>query len=221
MHHLYESIEKLVDERTPEIVYVEDFFVSSRATRGVNLNLYLRGAIAMLLSRRKIKYKFLSPSEWKSYVTGSRSGKPTKSEKSALGKNANKTIITEKLAERYGITFPEKIHISGKLRKFKYDISDAVGILLCGIHSETSRAFSERVRIFFWNQNMLMNPPRRQYTRGLSAADKRMHSKHERTKRSLQIWKPNQKSSNSQELQASKITVGAKICKRLWNFSSR
>tara|TARA_B100001741_G_C16543663_1_gene595617 strand:- start:997 stop:1647 length:651 start_codon:yes stop_codon:yes gene_type:complete len=137
---LYESIEKLVDERTPEIVYVEDFFVSSRATRGVNLNLYLRGAIAMLLSRRKIKYKFLSPSEWKSYVTGSRSGKPTKSEKSALGKNANKTIITEKLAERYGITFPEKIHISGKLRKFKYDISDAVGILLCGIHSDNPHA---------------------------------------------------------------------------------
>tara|TARA_B100001741_G_C16543663_1_gene595616 strand:- start:527 stop:1000 length:474 start_codon:yes stop_codon:yes gene_type:complete len=34
------------------------------------------------------------------------------------------------------------------------------------------------MRFFFWNQNMLMNPPRRQYTRGLSAADKRMHSKH-------------------------------------------
>ena len=55
--------------------------------------------------------------------------------KQAQGASANKTIITDKLKERYGITFPEKITIDGKLRKFKYDVSDSIGIVFCGIHS--------------------------------------------------------------------------------------
>ena len=89
----------------------------------------------MVLSKRNIKYKFLSPSEWKSYITGVRGGRPTKAMKLAQGALANKTIVTEKLKERYGITFPEKIMIDGKMRKFKYDVSDAIGIAFCGIHS--------------------------------------------------------------------------------------
>lgn len=131
---LYEKVEALL-EPIPEIVYIEDFFVSSRCTRGVNLNFYLRGAICMLLSKHNIRYKFISPSEWKSYVTGIRGGRPTKTMKKNLGSTANKTIITDKLKERYGITFPDKIVINGKLRKFKYDVSDAIGIAFCGIHS--------------------------------------------------------------------------------------
>lgn len=131
---LYEKVEALLNP-LPEIVYIEDFFVSSRCTRGVNLNFFLRGAISMLLSKRNIRYKFISPSEWKSYVTGVRGGRPTQAMKRAQGSSANKTIITDKLKERYGITFPEKIMIDGKLRKFKYDISDAIGIAFCGIHS--------------------------------------------------------------------------------------
>ena len=102
---------------------------------GVNLNFFFRGAICMLLSKHNIRYKFLSPSEWKSYVTGMRGGRPTKAMKQAQGASANKTIITDKLKERYGITFPEKIMINGKMRKFKYDVSDAIGIGFCGIHS--------------------------------------------------------------------------------------
>lgn len=133
-NQLYEKIEALLDP-VPEIVYIEDFFVSSRCTRGVNLNFFLRGAICMLLSKRNIKYKFLSPSEWKSYITGMRGGRPTKAMKQAQGASANKTIITDKLKERYGITFPEKMMIDGKLRKFKYDVSDSIGIAFCGIHS--------------------------------------------------------------------------------------
>lgn len=132
-NELYDKIEALL-QPTPEIVYIEDFFVSSRCTRGVNLNLYLRGSITMLLDRKEIRYKFLSPTEWKSYVTGIRGGRPTKTMK-ANNSSANKTIVTDKLKERYGIQFPEKILINGKLRKFKYDISDAVGIGLCGIHT--------------------------------------------------------------------------------------
>ena len=131
---LYKKVESLLDP-LPEIVYIEDFFVSSRCTRGVNLNFFLRGAICMLLSKRNIKYKFLAPSEWKSFITGMRGGRPTKAMKQAQGASANKTIITDKLKERYGITFPEKIMIDGKLRKFKYDVSDAIGIAFCGIHS--------------------------------------------------------------------------------------
>tara|TARA_Y100000748_G_scaffold297848_1_gene292388 strand:+ start:830 stop:1414 length:585 start_codon:yes stop_codon:yes gene_type:complete len=131
---LHDKVAALLNDPEPDFVYIEDFFVSSRCTRGVNLNLYLRGAICMLLSRRNIKYKFLSPTEWKAFVTGIRGGRPTKAMKKADA-NANKTIVTDKLKERYGITFPEKILIDGKSRKFKYDISDAVGIGLCGIHS--------------------------------------------------------------------------------------
>lgn len=133
-NQLYDKLEALLDP-VPEIVYIEDFFVSSRCTRGVSLNFFLRGAICMLLSKRNIKYKFFSPTEWKSHVTGVRGGRPTKAMKQAQGASANKTIITDKLKERYGITFPEKIMIDGKMRKFKYDVSDAIGIAFCGIHS--------------------------------------------------------------------------------------
>ncbi len=133
-NQLYEKVEALLSP-TPDVVYIEDFFVSSRCTRGVNLNLYLRGAICMLLSRRNIKYKFISPSEWKTYVTGVRGGRPTRAMKQSQGRAANKTIVTDKLKERYGLVFPDKITIDGKLRKFKYDVSDAVGIAFCGIHS--------------------------------------------------------------------------------------
>lgn len=133
-NQLYAKVEALLDP-APGIVYIEDFFVSSRCPSGVNLNLYLRGAICMLLSRHDIRYKFLSPSEWKTFVTGVRGGRPTKAMKQEQGRTANKTIVTEKLRERYGIVFPEKITIDGKLRKFKYDVSDAIGIALCGIHS--------------------------------------------------------------------------------------
>lgn len=133
-NELYKKVEDLLDP-VPEIVYIEDFFVSSRCTRGVNLNFFLRGAICMLLSKREIRYKFLSPSEWKSYVTGVRGGRPTKTMRQTKGSLANKTIITDKLKERYGITFPDKIFVNGKARKFKYDISDAIGIAFCGIHT--------------------------------------------------------------------------------------
>lgn len=132
---LYNKVEALLDP-VPDVVYVEDFFVSSRCTRGVNLNFFLRGAICMLLSKRGIKYKFLSPSEWKTFITGTRGGKPTKVMKEAFGKSANKTIVTDKLKERYGLVFPDKILIDGKIRKFKYDISDAIGIAFCGIHTD-------------------------------------------------------------------------------------
>lgn len=132
---LYNKVEALL-EPVPDVVYVEDFFVSSRCTRGVNLNFFLRGAICMLLSKRGIKYKFLSPSEWKTFITGTRGGRPTKAMKEANGKNANKTIIIDKLKERYGLVFPEKILIDGKMRKFKYDVSDAIGIAFCGIHTD-------------------------------------------------------------------------------------
>tara|TARA_Y100001936_G_scaffold246743_1_gene291265 strand:- start:1856 stop:2458 length:603 start_codon:yes stop_codon:yes gene_type:complete len=130
---LHDKIQELLDP-IPEVVYIEDFFVSRKCVRGVNLNFYLRASIAMLLSRNQIKYKFLSPSEWKAHITGIRGGRPTKTMKTA-NSNANKTIITDKLQERYSIKFPEKILINGKPRKFKFDISDAVGIGIYGIHT--------------------------------------------------------------------------------------
>lgn len=138
-NELFDKVEELLNP-VPDIVYIEDYFVSSKCIRGVNLNFFLRASICMLLSKRNIKYKFLTPSEWKSFITGMRSGKPTKAMKEAEGKNANKTIITLKLKERYGIEFPEKINIDGKMRKFKFDVSDAVGILFCGIHSNFPEA---------------------------------------------------------------------------------
>ena len=72
----------------------------------------------------------------KTFITGTRGGRPTKAMKEASGKSANKTIVTDKLKERYGVVFPEKILIDGKMRKFKYDISDAIGIAFCGIHTD-------------------------------------------------------------------------------------
>ena len=132
---LKDKVSQLLDPM-PEYVYIEDYFFSSRFTRGVNLNLYLRGSVCMLLDERGIKYKFLSPSQWKSFVTGTKGGRPSRAMKEEHGKSANKTVITQKLAERYGIRFPEKIVIGGRLRKFKYDVSDAVGIAFCGIHTD-------------------------------------------------------------------------------------
>ena len=135
---MYENVESILDRMTerPTCVYIEDYFFSSRARNGVNLNLYLRGAVAMVLDKKEINYKFVSPSEWKSFVTGIRSGRPTKHMKDTWGTQANKKIIVDKLKERYDIDFPDTITINGRKRKFKYDISDATGILLYGIHTD-------------------------------------------------------------------------------------
>eukprot|EP00965_Chrysotila_dentata_P049456 1639647-Pleurochrysis_carterae.AAC.1 len=132
---LYDKVEELLHPM-PDVCYIEDFFVSSKALRGVGLNYYLRGAICMLLSKKAVKYKFLSPTEWKAFVTGHRDGRPTKVMKETYGRSANKAIVVEKLRERYGLTLPDRIHIDGKLRKCPSDVSDAIGIALYGMHTD-------------------------------------------------------------------------------------
>ena len=140
---LYEKLEPLFDP-LPDAVFIEDYFASSRTRNGTNLNLYLRAVVALKCEQKGIAHRFLTPTEWKTHVTGMRGGRPTKAMKQSAGAKANKLVIVDALRDRYGVTFPSHITIDGKKRVFKHDISDAVGICFCGIHKQMPHAMFPR-----------------------------------------------------------------------------
>jgi Holliday junction resolvasome RuvABC endonuclease subunit len=138
------ALSRKVDELLsplPDVCFVEDFFFSPRARNGSTLNVYFRAAIFMLLSSRGVRYRKFSPTHWKTFITGAASGRPGKQRVLAEGKaSANKTVVFDALRDRYGVSFPETTTINGRKLKFKYDVSDAVGIAFFGVHLEHPHA---------------------------------------------------------------------------------
>lgn len=140
-NNMYEKVEKLVTQYSPDLCVIEDYFFSNKNRNGSSLNIYLRGAIFMLLDDYNIRYRKFSPTHWKTFITGTLSGKPSKARIARDGKAAaNKTVVYDSLVERYNIQFPPTTTINGKTLKFKYDVSDAVGIALFGVHLERPHA---------------------------------------------------------------------------------
>jgi Holliday junction resolvasome RuvABC endonuclease subunit len=135
MNDLSRKIDARLLDPKPDLVFVENYFFSQKKCSGAPVNVYFRAAIYALMRTRNIPYRILNPTFWKTFITGVPSGKPSKERIKRDGKAAaNKTIVYEALKERFNTSFPDYIKVEGKRVKFKYDISDAVGIAYCGIH---------------------------------------------------------------------------------------
>lgn len=102
--------------------FVEDYYFGRRTCNGANVNLYIRAATYMALAQHGVHYRRIHPSAWKSWACiGPKRGGATKDE------------VKRSLERRFNFAFPDHtMHGNTKL-KFKYDMSDAVGIGFFGV----------------------------------------------------------------------------------------
>lgn len=125
-------ITELIKQLNPDLLLIEDYFFQSNHAMGASLNPKIR-AIYELVSRKsepKIPYLMIPPPAWKKAVAGR--SRPTNEQKLKWKAKANKLFITEALETRLNIKFPTKIvsPFTGRKCDFKYDVSDAIGILI-------------------------------------------------------------------------------------------
>jgi Holliday junction resolvasome RuvABC endonuclease subunit len=116
----------------PDLVILESYFFRGKFASGSDLNPEIRGAMKMACADLDVDHTMMIPSHWKKVVAGRMS--PTKSEKRKYGKEkAKKVFIVDSLEKTYGIECPKKIRNpkTNKMINFKYDITDAIGILVC------------------------------------------------------------------------------------------
>lgn len=138
MLSLRRQVAQILDDCTPpaEHVHIETYFFNRRTCNGSDLNVLLRGAIYQLLCERRIPYTLHAPTHWKKFVAGT--AVPRKSDIEKYGKaRAGKAYVVAALGEKYNIHFPRHTRIGGRRLAFRHDISDAVGIGLYGILSNT------------------------------------------------------------------------------------
>lgn len=120
---------EMIDTWKPDLVLAEGFFVSGRFANGVEVNFEIRGAIKMACAQRAVDHKVYTPSEWKKQLCGRTT--PTKLEKKRYGKERAKKMVTVLKLQELGFKFPEKVtSITGRQVNFKFDTSDAIGILM-------------------------------------------------------------------------------------------
>lgn len=127
---LRSKISSLLDAHSPTTCYVEDYFFHARQRCGSSLNVLYRAAIYMLMRDRGIPYRVVPPSEWMKFVLDRRVGVKA----SAAGKDAKKVIVKTAIESAFGVRFPITTCVDGRVLKFKYDVSDAVGIAIFGLH---------------------------------------------------------------------------------------
>lgn len=149
--NMYKKVKEILLEHKPDKVVVEDYFFSNRFRNGSTVNVELRTAIYMICAKLKIPYTIITPTDWKTYIQSPL--KYTKQQKKKMGKNAEKLIIIERLREKYGIVFPEKITHNSKQVKFRYDISDSVGQLIYF----ASKQVKGNLNIVFENSTPIIN----------------------------------------------------------------
>lgn len=127
---LMQWMSKKIKKYNIEGIAREDYFVSRRCIKGVNINLYYRGAIDIEARKNQLYSVVIGPSEWKRHVCGRST--PTKEQKIKYKKDDKKCMILESLYHKYKIRFPNYSvsQKNGRIIKFRYDISDAVGIAI-------------------------------------------------------------------------------------------
>lgn len=127
---LMQWMSKKIKEYNIEGIVREAYFFSSRFRNGVNKNLFYRGAIDIKARENKLHYDVVGPSEWKRHLCGRST--PTKEQKRKYKKDDKKCMILESLYHRYKIRFSNYSvsQKNGRIIKFRYDISDAVGIAI-------------------------------------------------------------------------------------------
>jgi len=122
-------LDKMIVKWKPDLIVAEGFFASGRFTNGSNVNHEIRGIFKMTAACLEKQYVVTGPSEWKRKLCGRTT--PTKAEKKLYGKANAKKMVTVKALEARGFKFPEKVRSAkGNMVKWKFDISDALGILV-------------------------------------------------------------------------------------------
>ncbi len=114
----------------PDLVIMESYFFSSRFATGSAVNSEVRGVMKMTCSEAGVSYILADPMTWKKKLIGR--VRPTKEENKLYGKTKAKKEITKIALEKLGFVFPDKVlnPKTGKQVAFKFDTSDALGILV-------------------------------------------------------------------------------------------
>lgn len=129
------SVSELIDEAARLaadlccllVAYVEDYYFGRRKCNGANINLYVRAATYMALAQTGIPYTRVHPSQWKSWVM-----------RTNRHRGGTKEDIKRTLQDRFRFSFPPYTMCDDRKVKFKYDVSDALGIGLFGVSAKTA-----------------------------------------------------------------------------------
>ena len=124
--------EALLARLTPDLIVIEAYFFSAKFPMQAGMSPKIRGVFEMVArqNENKIPYLVVPPSHWKKVVAGRATATPAQKKKWKT--TANKKFIIEALETRHGLKFPKTLKNpkSGRVVKFRYDVSDAIGILI-------------------------------------------------------------------------------------------
>jgi len=143
-------LKKMIQIYKPDLLLFEDYFFASKFAAGASVSVELRGVLKLCAFNHAIDYTMIDPAKWKRILLYSVVDKLTgkeytrvKSDKGKIikwrkilrkkyGKLKAKKMITVLALELLGCACPKKIRNpkTGNMIKFRYDISDALGILV-------------------------------------------------------------------------------------------
>jgi Holliday junction resolvasome RuvABC endonuclease subunit len=123
-------LEEMIKLWKPDLILIEGYFFSSRFATGTSVNSELRGSMKATIRDFDLPYTVVNPTAWKRTITGR--VRPTRAEKKKWGKEKSKKMMVLIKLKEMGIKFPEKVKNpkTGKMINFKFDVSDALGILI-------------------------------------------------------------------------------------------
>lgn len=125
--NLIDRVREFIVAHQVEHIIVEDYFFSKRTAKGCNVNAAYRTAIHICARQAGIPYTIIGIGEWKRYVAGA--ARPTKTQRKAWGKKAEKLMIQDALWTKFRIKFPNHSisETTGKPIMPRLDEVDAVG----------------------------------------------------------------------------------------------
>lgn len=127
---VYDWLGQILRVVGPDLILVESYFFSKKFATGSDINSEMRAIMKMAIRDLQIPYEIINPTDWKMALLGR--VRPTRAEKKKWGKEKAKKIIVVNALEELGLKCPQRIvnPTTKKKVKFKYDVSDAIGILL-------------------------------------------------------------------------------------------
>lgn len=126
----YDWVRSLVRVTKPDHIAIEGYFFSKKFATGTDVNSEIRGVMKMALADCGVDYEVINPSDWKRALCGRTTS--TRQEKKKYGKEKSKKLMTVHALVNLGLKCPKRIINPHTNRKsnFKFDVSDALGILL-------------------------------------------------------------------------------------------
>lgn len=140
MSKIYKWVTHVCKKFGIKYIALENYFFSSRAKQGANINLYIRGAMMMASHDLGIPYDIINITDWKYHICGTK--RPTKELIARMpGKTAktrrekaNKEMVREAIRDRWNFQLSSHmVSESGNLVTTKSDELDAIaiGIYFC------------------------------------------------------------------------------------------